>query len=291
MADGKGSVLTIALAEQKRKDDSVSFVQEKKSNISLVALGVLFFFMALCVLGYVGYTKYTERTALLKLAEKNTLSGGIIETDKIISVDITKLLPKNGITKSLLYNIGGAILSTNTIDVVVPVNPSNDGIITKSDGQTVLARLMPHAPNILKRSISGDITIGVYGGDSAVPFVLFKTNSYEGTFSGLLEWEKFMSDDLFVFMNVLLPENKAPESPAINTVLLDSTSTPATSTERVPVNRDINLFIDRTIKNKDMRVLQDDAGKIYFLYGFVDKNTVIITTNPETFFEVSSRLR
>ena len=64
--DGKGSVLGIALAEQKRKDAQNEFVAEKKSGSFIILIGVLFIMLALGLLGFVGYSVYSDKVLVAK---------------------------------------------------------------------------------------------------------------------------------------------------------------------------------------------------------------------------------
>jgi hypothetical protein len=156
----------------------------------------------------------------------------------------------------------------------------------------------------LVRNIEDTIAVGIYKGDKNQPFILLKTASYENAFTGLLKWESFMGADLFKFFGVDLPdqttfkdvfvENNSLIAQTSSSTLEIATSTKnASSSEKIvkEETRNIKNFIDRTIKNKDMRVIQDNDGKIYFVYGFTNRNTIIITTSPETFFEVTNRLK
>jgi hypothetical protein len=51
-----------------------------------------------------------------------------------------------------------------------------------------------------------------------------------------------------------------------------------------------NLFEDEVVKNKDIRVLKDSTNTTVLLYSFINKETLIITTNEQTFNEVYDRL-
>jgi hypothetical protein len=204
-----------------------------------------------------------------------------------------------------LYKLGGSDLSTQTISVAIPtitVVGEAGEIVRMAETKDIMPRLARNAPSLLTRSLATSTVLGVYAGDIAEPFIILKTNSYEGAFSGMLDWEDFMSDDLFTFMGIILPNGEvAPikEAPVVqieSTASSSATSTASSSTPQPPLApaidpRDISKFLDRTIKNKDMRVIQDDTGKIYLLYGFANRNTIIITTSVESFFAVSSRLR
>jgi hypothetical protein len=161
----------------------------------------------------------------------------------------------------------------------------------------------------------------MYQGDKLEPFLLLKTDSFENAFAGMLTWEKFMSDDIYTFMGVEIPKQEkkinefgveidGPGDLSIETIT--STTTGTTTTDAVAENqptedrnpvpesvepktaqptRDIHLFIDRTIRNRDVRVIQDNDGKIYFVYGFPKSGAILITTSIESYFEVLGRLK
>lgn len=50
-------------------------------------------------------------------------------------------------------------------------------------------------------------------------------------------------------------------------------------------------FEDLTIKNRDMRVILDENKEILFLYSFLGRDTIIMTTNKDTLDEVTNRLQ
>jgi hypothetical protein len=50
-----------------------------------------------------------------------------------------------------------------------------------------------------------------------------------------------------------------------------------------------HTFTDNVVVNKDVRDITSDDGTVLFLYGFLDDQTLIITTDTETFQEVNSR--
>jgi hypothetical protein len=307
--DGKGSTLNIALAEQKRKDTAVEYVAVRKSNKLYIFFGIVLFAVSFGVIGYIVYQKYGNQVLPDVLRGTASIVHPSIRADKTTPIDLNTLLPKNGISQSLLYKLGGSNLSTQTLSVAIPtvtVTGADDDIVRMAETKEIMPRLAKNAPSLLTRSLATSTVLGVYAGDTAEPFIVLKTVSYEGAFSGMLDWEDFMSDDLFTFMGVVLPsvgaapiKENLPVVKIENTSSTTGTSTVATTSPKVVVApattstdlRDITKFLDRTIKNKDMRVIQDDTGKIYLLYGFANRNTIIITTSVESFFAVSSRLR
>ncbi len=300
--DGKGSVLTIALAEQARKEGAVVDAVKKKSNVMFIIAGIFLFVISLGVVGYIVFEKYGAQVFPDIVRGTASFAHPSIRSDKTTPIPIDTLLPKNGITQSMLYKLGGSSLSTGAVALAIPTVTDSAGAAAMAETDVILKRLAPNAPSILSRSLATSTVLGIYSGDVAEPFIVLKTSSYEGAFSGMLGWEDFMSDDLYTFMGITPPSQSdvpqtttADQADALPVVI--GTSTEATTTpKKIEVvstgpSRDITKFIDRTIKNKDMRVIEDNTGKIHFLYGFANPSTIIITTSPETFFEVSSRLR
>jgi hypothetical protein len=85
-------------------------------------------------------------------------------------------------------------------------------------------------------------------------FILISVKDYAESYAGMLIWEKDMPKDLGEIFKV-------------------SSSLSSTT----------SLFTDEAIKNKDLRVLKDQNKNTVLLYSFVDKNTLLITTNEDVF--------
>jgi hypothetical protein len=100
------------------------------------------------------------------------------------------------------------------------------------------------------------------------PAIVLKVSAYDSTFGGLLLSEAVLSSEL------------AP--------LFGGT---VTATYKVGVGTVPPEFVDELADNHDVRVLKDEMENERLVYGFTDQNTVIITTNKETFTSLSSRLR
>jgi hypothetical protein len=100
------------------------------------------------------------------------------------------------------------------------------------------------------------------------PAIVLKVSAYDSTFGGLLLSETVLSSEL------------AP--------LFGET---VSATYKVGVGTVPPEFVDELADNHDVRVLKDEMENERLVYGFTDQNTVIITTNKETFTSLSSRLR
>lgn len=102
-----------------------------------------------------------------------------------------------------------------------------------------------------------EVNFGLYNG---VPFMVIKTTNFDTVFGGLLASESTLSEDLSLFIS--------------------------SSTETLSVN-----FTDELVQNHDIRVLKSESGRDALVYGFINRNTIVITSDRETFSEVANQIR
>ncbi len=142
----------------------------------------------------------------------------------------------------------------------------------------LLAVLAPNVPAALLRAVDPyEYLLGVHSYDGNQAFLILKTTSYEQTFSGMLQWEQFMRQDL-------APLFSRRAQVQIQQDVNASSTTPTPDIIQTG-------FIDRIIENHDVRAVQDINGEISILWSFVDRNTLVITTNEATLREITSRLK
>lgn len=156
---------------------------------------------------------------------------------------------------------------------VVPINAILHVVFTKSAMSAGGAREAPVAareflsafphdvPEQLSRALNEQFFYGFHFFRTVAPVLILQNKFYDGAFVGMLQWERFMLHDIapIFFIN------------------------PNTGTRR--------SFEDVIIKNIDVRVLKGGDGTPALLYSFIDRETIVITTNTDTFEEVVTRLR
>ena len=116
----------------------------------------------------------------------------------------------------------------------------------------------PSMPAALARSFDADYMYGISNSNGQKPFILFKTSSYQQTFANMLKWETKIVTDLGPVLN--LGEN-LPDG----------------------------AFLDKILVNKDVRAITSSDGTITFLYGFLDNQTLLITSDSQTFQDINTK--
>ncbi len=101
-------------------------------------------------------------------------------------------------------------------------------------------------------------------------YLILTTRSYSQTFAGMLSWEKDLVRDLGKL--VMTPARED----AYRARVAETKST---------------LFTDDVLSNKDVRVARNTDGSVFLVYGFLDIETVVITTSEQAFVEVIDRVR
>lgn len=174
----------------------------------------------------------------------------------IISVESAQRVPLPA-EKNIVINVAG-LQGEPQENTIVGITFTED--TTPLEAQRFATLLNTSVPTFFIRALKPTFSTGLHFIPSGQPFIIFKTNSYENAFAGMLSWEPSMFNDL--------------SSPfGLNPSLIPQSA-----------------FQDKIIQNKNVRELVDNTGIVLLLYSFFDKETLIITTNEETFKEITRRL-
>jgi len=208
-------------------------------------------------------TVQKERPVVVGTESVNT----IIPADAKKEVDVS-LVDPDRLLSALADDRKNTALSLGKI-LVFYFTEKKDGVKSLIRSDQFLALIGAKAPASFIRSIGREFLLGLHAFDGNQPFLILKTASFQQAYSGLLAWEK----DLAIDLSPLFTE---PE--------------PASSAESTETILAASGFADGVLKNRDVRVLRNNAGKIVLLYSIIDKDTIVITTNEYTFAETLSRL-
>jgi hypothetical protein len=160
----------------------------------------------------------------------------------------------------------------------VTVSSSTSSGLALLSAQDFFTLLAPHMPPDLARSLQPNFLLGVHVYNGNQPFVILSVYSYEEAYAGMLSWEQYLQGDLSPLFNYT-PSPRIPE---------EGIATTSTSTTSQFIQTG---FTDKIVENHDARVLQNENGDIYLLWTFLDRNTLVITTNDATLREIISRLK
>ncbi len=126
---------------------------------------------------------------------------------------------------------------------------------TPATSDALLELLAPRMSPSLVRSFDAPYMLGVYSFDRNAPFIILGTTDYATSYAGMLGWETDAVSDVGSLFNIS-PETFASSTP---------------------------VFQDEAFRNEDLRVLKDGNGNTILLYSFLDKNTLLITSNENIF--------
>jgi len=246
----------IAIAEQKKKDSNpIDYVDEHSSNTPLIIS--IFLFVLVLLLGGLGYFYIKTQSSV----DPTVTTNGI---QSIISPDKVLILPAVTNSDSLARISEAAKDISGTVGSITFIALSDFGTTTKQIPITSVLR-NTSVPEKLARSLTNEYMFGIHIFDGTAPFIVLKTSFFQNAYPGMLEWEKDMRNGLLPIIQVGRPDIKS-------------------------INTNSDIFTDRVISNKDVRELDDTNGVPIILYTFVDKDTILITTNEKSLKELLDKL-
>jgi hypothetical protein len=149
--------------------------------------------------------------------------------------------------------------------------------VPQNGGALIEALALP-MPDILARSIREESTVGIIHAEreQAVFFIL-RVDSFERSFAGMLEWESRIANDL---ATIYEPYPVEQESVSTTTAPIETAIASSLSSS----------FKDEVVQNRDVRVLRDEQGRALLLYGFRDKETLILARNEASYLALVERM-
>jgi hypothetical protein len=276
------SVVNIAAAEaEKRAQASHTPEQggadEGRSLLTkiMMMLGGL---VLLAATGGIGIFIYTELTATVPIPEDTPAPFMTVDKTTVVALpqaelsrvtlmqELEKAKQASGVSLGLIERLLPATVSTTL----------EGDTRTAFPAERFLEALASNTPEELVRTLEPQYLLGVHIFDGPQAFIILRTDSYERAFAAMLEWERTLQNDLApLFTRV--PRPRTPEEPS------------ATST--APSAQIFNTgFVDQIVENRDTRAIHNEAGDLLLLWTFLDRNTIVLTTNEYTLREIISRL-
>jgi hypothetical protein len=267
------SALTIALAESRKKQnvESIASTPEESSDTGkklLIVLLSLIFIGAGLFGAYYLYMKSPLAPAP-NINPVTDTAKSLIPVDSITTLEISSISQVD-LKNKLLAEISRSQEPNTLREIAIVMKDKTncvegacDNLVaTKIPVATMISSLNIPAPDILIRSLINPWMLGIYSnsvGEKSI-FGIVVNNFFQNTFSGMLQWENLMPDDLKTFI--------------INN----------------PKDIIRGQFIDKIVKNKDIREFKSVEGNPVFLYSFIDNSMLIFAVDENIIGEVMSRL-
>lgn len=244
LANTKGSITSIFTAEQSKKA-GMDTPQQINGTETRNKIFVLIGSLLL-ILGITTVVSiyYFKSTETVATANQNKAIIGFTEE---------KIMPTANSTQSeLLSNIlkekQAFKLPVNSVLYLNTADEKGSPLNIKSLIELLFSRI----PAELGRTLDPKYMLGIYSFDTNEPFIILTESDFGISYSGMLKWEETMVSDF-------------------------------ASLFAIPSGINITTFEDEALKNKDLRVVKDANRKTFLLYSFLDKNTILITTNEKIF--------
>jgi hypothetical protein len=292
------TVAKMLMAENKKKEQEELIEAEVSpkapKNLLYIFLGIIFIGGGIATAGYLYLENQKELAAIeaMKKVEVVEVKSGIITTEGYQEIAIDKKY-KTEIVEQV-RQLQQQLTASSTVESVENVT---EVVFTKGQADSkkivplneLLTDIESTIPSSLSRVLNPKFLFGFHNVNGQQPMIIINITSYDIAYEGMLAWEETLPDDLGPFFFDEKLSQVVPTATEMPTGT--STETPSTILEQIPDQDAQRKFEDLIVKNKDVRLIKDANGKIDMLYGFIDKDTIAITTSVDTFAEIIERVK
>jgi hypothetical protein len=225
--------------------------------------------------GYVLYKK-TVVEAPIETPDAPLVIPSVIPHDAQVSVPLANETGNALITKLYTVINKNSVSSGKNLELLLT---KNSGAATMLMGGTeFVQKLNTQMPDVIFRSLTDRWMFGVYGEENGqkTTFMALTTDFFQNAFAGMLNWEdNAMPDDLALLLNF---KDRAKRDDLAATSTIASYFTIK------------GTFSDKVIKNRDVREFRNTKGELLFLYSFINKETLLLTTTESSFIALVDRI-
>jgi len=263
LARKRTSTTDIVIAESRKKEgnDSIKTKVDSNANKKMIIV-VISLILVIAGLGGGYYLYLRSPLAPGETVPEIAIVPSLMPTDSEVTLaidDESSLQIQRKIQDEFIES-----QSPGTLREIVPTIVMDNKVL-RLPAAEMLRRMEIDPPDALTRSLTSLWMMGVHADKSGEKnlFIIVTTNFFQNTFAGMLSWEQVMADDLKAY---LYPEQ----------------------TDQYFTVR--GKFVDKLVKNRDVRAYQADDGKILFIYSFIDNTRLVITGSESTLEELIARL-
>ncbi len=193
------SLVSIQRAEYLRKNTTqssdliTSENTKRRTDLFFLFLGSFVLFSVGLVGSWYAYNEFVRRSVTpIIVAPANRFFSANAEKNLDLSTSSRETLA------STLHNVTENIPSENVWHIILRKGPGNESpLLSTSEFFEILGS---RAPGNLLRALNPLFMIGAFGKSPTTDwtsiFLIFKLDSFENTYSGMLEWEKYLGQDI-----------------------------------------------------------------------------------------------
>jgi hypothetical protein len=255
--EGGVSLSTIAISEQERKRFGLGpAAEEIKPSNKNALLPYLLLILTIVVIGGTVFLWWQSKQMIaLPSVTNNTPSQNLF-----IFADATRKLELSSTVANIRAAINQEAKNTEGEWTIKDIAFTQGGVAMP--WQRVAQALELKIPDVLMRSLNSQYMFGLYRtGSINQRFILLKTSSPDTAFASLVTWEGAMASQLLPLLHETSPK-----------LSLSNTA-----------------FKDKLVRNKDARILVTAEKQTVLFYALLDRQTIILAPNEETFIAVFDR--
>jgi hypothetical protein len=252
--------------------------------IGLLLLIVIFiimyiFYKANNVEEYIGETVATSTVA-------TTTQNPIINSNNILNSEI---IQSSDFSKLNRFELISEINKIKETLIAKKINPNNNiSINTNITNTQFFEKIRYSGGEGLLRSLKSNYAFGLYSieNDNFETYLLIEVDNFDLAFKSILEWERYIPVDL---KDIFIGNNIIKTASSINNAATTSSST--TQVQNIKyIKKNTIGFVDRILKNQDIREYVNNENNINIIYGFINNKYLLITSGETSFIDIRDRL-
>jgi hypothetical protein len=268
-----------------KKINMSSVLTKKNILVSVIAIfilasaGVIFYILYKAKNVEEDKAKAEARMQQQAIATTTEGNSPVVKNSNVLNPEILQAADFSKLSKGEIIAEISKIKQTLADKKIQPNN--NIGINTNLTVGELFQKLRYSGDNSLIRSFDDIYAFGLYSTKEGVfeNYLLVKVNNFDLAFKSILDWEKYMPVDL---KDVFIGNNEVKN--------INTSETSTTTPEKIYAKKDTGVFVDRVLKNYDIREYIKNSDNSHIIYGFINSKYLLITSGESSFIDIKDRL-
>ncbi len=288
------------VTDSNNKTDFSRDVENSEENIGIKDVftkkNLVIFFIVIVVLGAAGTMLYILNKAknvgaaedkIDTVATTTETNTPITNTQIIKNSDVLnpEIIQSSDFSKMNRFEIIAEIEKIRVLLISKKIEPGNNiGVNTNLNITQFLEKIRYSGNESFLRALDNTYAFGLYSlkDNKFETYLLVKVNNFDLAFKSILDWEKYMGVDLksiFIGNNELVAD-----------ISQATTTATTTQNEKKYGKKNTVGFVDRILKNYDIREYVKNEDNTYIIYGFINNKYLLLTSGESSFIDIKDRL-